>query len=338
MKIGDVALANPLILAPMAGITQLPLRRLAKEQGCALVVSEMISANGLVRKGRKTLELLESHPSEQPLCVQIFGKEPRVMADAAQIARAHGAAMVDINLGCSVRKVVRQGAGAALMRDLHGLAELLCAVRRAVNVPVTVKMRSGWDPSGDQAVAVGRLAQDLGMDAVTIHPRTAVQGFSGKADWSVIARLKESLSIVVIGNGDLRSPQDVVDMQQKTGCDAMMIGRAAMGNPWIFSQTLDLMNGRTPKAPTLSSRLETMLRYLHHGVEQFGETRAVRMMRSRLCWFVKGCPRSSGFRKAIVRLETAREMADTAQAYFAWLKRDWLKNADPAESEFTVGL
>ena len=328
--IGDVKLVNPLVLAPMAGITQLPLRRLAKEQGCALVVSEMISANGLVHGGQKTLELLKSHPSERPLSVQIFGKDPEMMREAALLVQDQGADMLDINLGCSVRKIVKQGAGVALMREPDRLACILRAIRAAVRLPVTVKIRSGWDPSGDQAIGIGQMVQDLGIDAVSIHPRTAVQGFTGKADWSLIARLKESLLIPVVGNGDVTEPHDVLKMQQDTGCDAVMIGRAAMGNPWIFSQALDLLNGRPTEPPDLSTRLDTIFRYIHYAVDQFGEMRAVRMMRSRLAWFVKGLPRCSGFRKSIVRLESQEDMLDTVKAYFEALQEEDFSTPRPA--------
>lgn len=320
MKIGSLVLDNQLILAPMAGITQLPFRRLAKEAGCALVVSEMVSSNGLVHGGQKTFEFLKSHPAERPVSVQIFGADPGVMKEAAQIAQAHGADLVDINLGCSVRKVVRQGAGVALMREPRRLESILKAVRKAVSLPLTVKIRSGWDPSGDQAMTVSRIAEDSGVDAVAIHPRTAVQGFGGRADWSLIGRLKDGLSIPVIGNGDIRKPEDVLRMLRQTACDAVMIGRAAMGNPWIFTQALDLINGRHPEAPDLSARLRVILRYLDYVVDHFGEVRAVRMMRSRLAWFVKGFPGCSAFRTGIVRLKSRQEMIDAVQAYFEELQ------------------
>lgn len=329
VTVGSVVLANPLVLAPMAGITQLPLRRLAKEQGCALVVSEMVSANGLVHGGRKTLELLKSHPSERPLSVQIFGKDPGMMKEAAQIVQGRGADLLDINLGCSVRKVVRQGAGAALMDKPDLLASILRSVRTAVSLPLTVKIRSGWDPSGDQALAIGRMAQDEGVDAVAIHPRTAGQGFAGKADWSLISRLKKALSIPVVGNGDILTPQDACKMHQETGCDALMIGRAAMGNPWIFSQTLDLMSGRRPTTPDLSIRLETICRYIRYTVEQYGEMRAVRMLRSRLAWFVKGLPQCSRFRESIVRLESENNMMQAVKAYFEDLKAAGFSDSQP---------
>ena len=189
MKIGNLVLDNPLMLAPMAGITQLPFRRLAREAGCALVVTEMVSVKGLVHGSKKTAELLMSHPSERPLSAQIFGADPEVMKEAAQIVQGLGADLLDVNLGCSVRKVVRQGAGAALMREPERLETILKAIRSAVSLPLTVKMRTGWEPSGEQAIIAARIAEDCGVDAVAIHPRTAIQGFGGRADWSVKIRL-----------------------------------------------------------------------------------------------------------------------------------------------------
>jgi len=320
MKIGSLILDNPLILAPMAGITQLPFRRLAKEAGCALVVSEMVSANGLVHCGRKTVELLKSHPEERPLSVQIFGKDPMVMQEAARMVQAQGADLIDINLGCSVRKVVKQGAGAALMGQPERLKAILKAVRGVVDLPFTIKIRSGWDPSGDQAVAVARMAEDAGVDGVAIHPRTAVQGFGGRADWSLIARLKQGVSIPVMGNGDVRTPEDVMRMQGETGCHGVMIGRAAIGNPWIFTQAMDLLHSRPPRPPDLAERLHGTLRYIDHSVDHFGEARAVRMMRSRVPWFVKGLPGCTRLRTSIVRLESRQAMREAVQAYFEGLQ------------------
>lgn len=316
MKIAGLALENPLILAPMAGITQLPFRRLVKEAGCALVVTEMVSANGLVHGSKKTAELLASHPAERPVSAQIFGADPEVMREAAQIVQGTGVDLIDINLGCSVRKIVRQGAGVALMRELGRLEAILNAVRSAVSLPLTIKMRTGWEHSGDQAIRAGRIAEDCGFDAVAIHPRTATQGFGGKADWSLIARLKDALSIPVIGNGDIREPDDVLRMRRETGCDSVMIGRASIGNPWIFSRTLSLLAGKSATGPDLSERLDTVLRYIDYAVDHFGETRAVFMMRSHLAWFTKGLPRSSRFRAAVVRLKTKQNMIEILQAYF----------------------
>jgi nifR3 family TIM-barrel protein len=319
MKIGTLILENPLILAPMARITQLPFRRLTKEQGCALVVTEMVSANGLVHGTKKTAELLVSHPSERPLSVQIFGADPEVMKKAAQIVQSTGADLLDINLGCSVQRVIRQRAGAALMREPERLEAILRAVRSAVSLPLTIKMRTGWDPSGEQAIRAARIAEYCGVDAIAIHPRTVTQGFSGRADWSLIARLKESSSVPVIGNGDIQRPGDVLRMQRETGCDGMMIGRASIGNPWIFAQALDLIRSRRPKPPDFTKRLDTALRYIEYSAEHFGESRAVPIMRSRLGWFTKGLPHSSRFRAAIVSSKTRQDMVDALQAYFSYV-------------------
>ena len=316
MKIGSLVLENLLILAPMAGITELPFRRLAREAGCALVVTEMVSANGLVHGSKKTADLLMSHPSERPLSAQIFGADPEIMKEGAQIVQSVGADILDVNLGCSVRKVVRQGAGVALMREPKRLETILKAIRSAISLPLTIKMRTGWDPSGEQAVRVARIAEDCGVDAVAIHPRTAVQGFAGSADWSQIARLKESFSIPVIGNGDIQGPDDVLRMLRETGCDAVMIGRASIGNPWIFAQALDLIHARSPMRPNPLERLNTVLRYIEYSVNHFGEVRAARMMRSRLGWFTKGLPHSSRFRADIAHLKSKGDITDAVEAFF----------------------
>ncbi len=319
MKIGTLVLENPLILAPMAGITQLPFRRLVREQGCALVVTEMVSANGLVHGTKKTVELLVSHPGERPLSVQIFGADPEVMKRAAQIVQSVGADLLDVNLGCSVRRVIRQGAGAALMREPERLEAILKAMRSAVSLPLTVKMRTGWDPSGEQAIRAARIAEYCGVDAVAIHPRTVTQGFSGKADWSLIARLKDSVSVPVIGNGDIQRPEDVLRMQRETGCDGIMIGRASIGNPWIFAQALDLIHSRPPTPPDFPKRLDTALCYIEYSVDHFGESRAVPIMRSRLGWFTKGLPHSSRFRATIASSKIKQDMVDALQAYFGYV-------------------
>jgi nifR3 family TIM-barrel protein len=244
------------------------------------------------------------------------------MKEGAQIVQGRGADILDVNLGCSVRKIVRQGAGVALMREPKRLEAVLKAIRSAISLPLTIKMRTGWDPSGEQGVKAAQIAEDCGVDAVAIHPRTAVQGFGGSADWSLIARLKESFSIPVIGNGDIQGPDDVLRMQRETGCDAVMIGRASIGNPWIFSQALDLINSTPPSRPDPRERLNTILRYVEYSVHHFGEVRAVRMMRSRLGWFTKGLPHSSRFRASLSHLKTKEDMRDAVQAYFEGMERE----------------
>ncbi|MGD8447620.1 MAG: tRNA dihydrouridine synthase DusB, partial [Desulfobacterales bacterium] len=262
MKIGSVLLDNITVLAPLAGITNLPFRLLAKEAGCALVCSEMISSNGLVYHSVKTHELLESRPAEKPLSVQIFGSDFSIMAEAAAIVESSGADILDVNLGCAVKKVLKTGSGAALMKEPKKVEKILRAIRRTVKIPLTIKIRAGWDSSGDQALKITEIAQACGVDAIAVHPRTATQGFRGKADWSLIAAIKNIASIPVIGNGDIIRPEDVLKMQNQTGCDAVMIGRAAIGNPWIFSQALELVRENKASLPDPSQRFEVMAQYL----------------------------------------------------------------------------
>ena len=307
MKIGSVVLDNITILAPLAGITNLPFRLLAKASGCGLVCSEMISANGLVHRSSKTHELLESRIEEKPLSVQIFGSDPYVMAEAAAIVEASGADLLDINLGCAVKKVLKTGAGAALMKTPKKAEKIFLAVRKAISIPLTIKIRAGWDKSGNEAFAIAKVAEAGGVDGIAVHPRLATQGFGGKADWSLITAIKNSVSIPVIGNGDIVTPEDVLNMKKKTGCDAVMIGRAAIGNPWLFSQVASLMNGKESVSPDLSERFDAMTKYLNISIECFGEKRACRMMRSHLGWFVKGLRYSSRFRESIKELSTERE-------------------------------
>jgi tRNA-dihydrouridine synthase B len=307
MKIGSVILDNITILAPLAGITNLPFRLLAKASGCGLVCSEMISANGLVHRSSKTHEMLESRIEEKPLSVQIFGSDPYVMAEAAAIIEASGADILDINLGCAVKKVLKTGSGAALMKAPSKAEKIFLAVRKAISIPLTVKMRAGWDKSFRDAFAIAKVAEAGGVDGIAVHPRLATQGFGGKADWSLITAIKNSVSIPVIGNGDIVTPEDVLNMKKKTGCDAVMIGRAAIGNPWLFSQVASLMNGKESVSPDLNERFDAMAKYLNISIECFGEKRACRMMRSHLGWFVKGLRNNSRFRESIKEVSTERE-------------------------------
>ena len=299
MNIGPVILDNPLVFAPLAGITILPVRLQATSFGCALVCSEMISANGLVYKSGRTETMLDSSPEEKPLSVQIFGADPAIMADAAAMVEASGADILDINLGCSVRKVVKTSSGVALMRTPALARRIFEAVRRAIRIPLTIKIRSGWDASGEQALEIAAIAEAAGVDAIAVHPRTARQGFGGTADWSLIRRVSDAVGIPVIGNGDVTAPADAVRMISETGCEGVMIGRAAFGNPWLFQQTLDFMAGRPVTPVSLEVRFKTMSDYVRESVTYLGEERACRMMRSRLGWFVKGLRYSSRFREDI---------------------------------------
>ena len=321
MQIGTLTLENNTILAPLAGITNLPFRLLAKEAGCALVCSEMISSHGLVYRSEKTFKMLDSCPEEKPLSVQLFGAKPDIMAEAAAIVASNGAEIVDINFGCSVRKILKTGSGAALMRTPELATDLLKAVRRAVRIPLTIKLRSGWDASGQQAVQIARIAENCGVDAVAVHPRTAGQLFGGRADWSIIAAVKAAVSIPVIGNGDIMSPGDAVRMLDETGCDGIMIGRKAISDPDIFARVLARINGNEDVEEGLFRRFDLMRRYLKASVKYIGEEQACRMMRSRLGWFTKGMHKSSQFREAIKHLSSEAEGIELINAYRDELQR-----------------
>jgi len=315
LKIGPLVIDPPTVMAPMAGITDLPFRLLAKASGCGLVCSEMISANGLVYGSEKTRQLLISCPGEKPLSVQIFGADPAIMAEAAAMVQDSGADILDINFGCSVKKVLKSGAGSALMKTPEKAEAILRSVRKSVSIPLTIKIRTGWNPSGDEAMRIAQIAQDCGVDAVAIHPRTATQGFSGKAFHSLIGALKERLRIPVIGNGDIQNARDAVDMMEQTGCDGVMIGRGAIGNPWIFEQVRRRLNAETEFEANMELRFQTMIDYLGMSVKYFGESRACRMMRSRLSWFVKGLPGSSRFRQAISRISSRDQAKEFIDCY-----------------------
>ena len=315
MQIGNLTLDNNVILAPLAGITNLPFRLLAKASGCGLVCSEMISATGLVYQSGKTEQMLNSAPEEKPLSVQIFGSDPGIMAEAAAIVESKGADIVDINFGCSVRKVIKTGSGAALMKSPDQAKALLTAVRKSIRIPLTIKIRSGWDASGREALNIAGIAQDCGVDAIAVHPRTAGQLFRGWADWSIIAAVKKSVGIPVIGNGDIVSARNALKMLEETGCDAVMIGRKAIGDPAIFSRVLARMNGEEPAREGFSQRFDIMTHYFKASVEYIGEEAACRMMRSRLGWFTRGMRNSSKFREAIKHLSSEEEGIELIGAY-----------------------
>lgn len=322
LKIGPLKIETPTVMAPLAGITNLPFRLLVKEAGCGLVCSEMISANGLIYDSYKTRRMIEMHKSERPLSIQLFGSNAEIMAKAAKEIETHGADIIDINFGCSVRKVTKTFSGVALMRDSENTKAILSAVRDAVKIPLTIKIRSGWDATGDQAFEIAHIAEDSGVDAITIHPRTAVQGFRGKADWTLIKKLKQSLSIPVIGNGDVKSPEDVIKMFDETGCDGVMIGRAAIGDPGIFTRTRMLLNGEPDVKPDIDAHFDMMERYLEANVNYMDEIIACKIMRSRLGWFVKGLPGCSTFRKAATTITSEKEGKKLIREFRDWLKTD----------------
>jgi nifR3 family TIM-barrel protein len=315
MNIGPLYLENPVILAPLAGITNLPFRLLAKEAGCGLVTSEMVSADGLVHGARNAFDLLRSLPAEKPLAVQLFGSDPVVMAEAAAIVEGSGADLLDINFGCAVKKVIKTGSGAALMRTPQRAEALLRAVRHAVRIPLTIKIRSGWDGSGRQALALGEIAEACGVNAVTLHPRTASQKFSGRADWGGIAALKRHLSIPVIGNGDITCADDAARMLSETGCDAVMVGRRAIGYPRIFTEIGLRLHGEAALADTIAHRLKVLRRYTQLTVECFGRETATRLLRRRLGWFVKGMRNGAVLRCAAGKITCMDQAYEVIEAF-----------------------
>ncbi|MCF8094324.1 MAG: tRNA dihydrouridine synthase DusB, partial [Desulfobacteraceae bacterium] len=297
-------------------------RKMIKQRGCGLVCSEMISANGLCHGSEKTIQMMGHAHSEKPFSLQISGAKPKNMATAALMAKQAGADIIDINCGCAVKKVVKTGAGAALMKEIKAAEKIFKAVRQAVDIPVTVKMRSGWDPSGEDALAIAKVAQECGIDAVTIHPRTVRQKFSGKAKWSIIAEVKQALSIPVIGNGDIRTPEDALEMMRQTGCDAVMIGKAALGDPWIFSGIRAGLAGACIEAPDLAMRFSAIKGYVSDMIACYGETHACRIMRSRLGWLLKGLPEASRWREAITGIATAADAYTILEDYLFRLQAE----------------
>jgi nifR3 family TIM-barrel protein len=287
----------------MAGITNLPFRILVREFGCALAFTEMISANGLVRKTGKSYRFLNSSLNDKPLGVQIFGSDPAVLFDAAQVVSDYGADLLDINMGCPVKKVVKTGAGAALLRNPEQARLILRAVRKATSLPLTVKIRSGWRQGEIKALEIAHIAEDYGINAVIIHPRTADQGFSGTADWNVIKVIKRHLCIPVIGSGDIRSPQDAYNMLTSTGCDGVMIGRGALGNPWIFRNIISFLEEKKGFLPPLPSEREKIIKYhMEMEVNYLGESLGIRNFRKHLLWYTKGMRGGSLFRETVGRM------------------------------------
>lgn len=297
MQIGHIKLVNPVILAPMAGVTDLPFRLLAKEMDCGLVYSEMVSDKGLLYKNNHTMDMLKIDERERPVAMQIFGSEPTSMAKAAQFVEAAGTDIIDINMGCPTPKIIKNGSGAALMCQPELAYRIMASVVEAVKVPVTVKIRKGWSQTSINAVEMAKLAEKAGIAAVAIHGRTREQFYSGEADWNIIREVKESVGIPVIGNGDIRTPYDAEKMLIETGCDGLMIGRGAQGNPWIFRQVAQyLATGEIVPPPTASERLSVMLRHLDMLVEYKGEHLGIREMRRHGAWYTKGLHHSSELR------------------------------------------
>jgi tRNA-dihydrouridine synthase B len=310
----------------MAGATDLPFRTIVREFGCGLAFTEMVSANGLLRRTEKTCRYLDSSTADRPLGVQLFGSDPETLAEAAKIAAERGADLLDMNMGCPVKKVIKTGSGAALMREPGRAAAILRAMRDASDLPLTVKIRAGWRSRAVNALEIGRIAEECGANALILHPRTADQGFSGKSDWGLIAVLKEQLRIPVIGSGDIRCPGDAARMFRETGCDGVMVGRGALGNPWIFRSILSHLSGGDFQPPSLLERQGVIRRHLELATDYYGEKVGTRDFRKHLLWYTKGLQGGAQFRKTVGRIGDRASAWEALQEYFHTL-------ADPAGSE-----
>ncbi len=309
LTIGSVKLDNPLILAPMAGVTDLPFRVLCKEQGAGLICMEMISAKAILYKNKNTEALMEIHPSEHPVSLQLFGSDPDIISEMAKQIEDRPFDILDINMGCPVPKVVNNGEGSALMKNPALVQEIVSKTVKAIKKPVTVKIRRGFDEDHVNAVEIAKVIEDCGAAAVAVHGRTREQYYAGKADWEIIRKVKEAVSIPVIGNGDIDRPKKAVQMMNQTGCDGVMIARGARGNPWIFSRTLQYIEtGEAPSKPDKEEVIHTMLRHARMQLKYKGTYTGIREMRKHIAWYTSGFPKSARLRNAINEIETYEEL------------------------------
>ncbi len=324
MKIGSFNIENKLMLAPMAGVTDLAFRIICKEMGVGLTVTEMVSAKGMYYNDRKTDSLTEIDPRERPVSLQIFGSEPDIMEHVVKnkLNGREDIDIIDINMGCPAPKIVKNGDGSALMKDPMLAERVIRRVAGASNKPVTVKIRKGWDEKSVNGVQIAKLAEASGAAAITVHARTRDMFYSGKADWDYIGKVKEAVDIPVIGNGDIFTPQDALDMMDRTGCDGVAIGRGAMGNPWIFRQINQLLDGREAEVPSPQEILETGIRHMNMVCDIKGERIGVREMRKQLAWYIKGMRNSNEIKNRINTMVDKMEIEMLLRDYMEHLLQE----------------
>lgn len=311
LKIGNVTLENNLILAPMAGVTDLPFRLLCKEQGAGLLCMEMVSAKAIQYKNKNTEKMMEIFPEEEPVSLQLFGSDPDIISETAKKIEERPFAILDINMGCPVPKVVNNGEGSALLKKPKLIEEIVTKTVKAISKPVTVKIRKGFDDENINAVEIAKIIEQSGAAAVAVHGRTREQYYSGKADWEIIAKVKDALSIPVIGNGDVVSPETAIAMMEETGCDGLMIGRGVRGNPWLFKQILHYMEtGEHLQKPSVEEVKEMMLRHAKLQIQIKGEYTGIREMRKHVAWYTTGYPHSAKLRGMVSEIESLEALKE----------------------------
>lgn len=330
LKIGDIEIENPYFLAPMAGVTDKPFRTICKRMGAGFLYSEFVSSEGIIRNNDKTLQYMNFSKSERPIGIQIFGNNPDSMSRSAKIIETKiKPNLIDLNFGCPVKKVVKKGAGVALMKDIKLMIEITKRIVETVNLPITAKIRSGWNESSINAVDVAKKLEKVGIKAITIHPRTAKMKYSGRADWTIIRKIKENLKIPVIGNGDVKNSKDAVKMFNETNCDAIMIGRGVLGNPWIFRELDQSISFKNNKAklntvnfvhPPLKEIFSVMKKHLKLVEDHYPEKIAFNIFKSHFAWYTKGMQNATKYRNQINHTKSIDEIKDIIDLYKNYLK------------------